>query len=414
MSNINAFFKLRAYENNKSIKQLSIETGLDKAYISRVFNNHIQINKDRNILKFCHSLNINKNVLMQKNTAFEVLFFNYINAIYYIKSNREYYYHKIIILENQLKNTIYYLHFLLVKMIETIIIKKENLQTEKITEKLLYINNSLENREKKLFLIFYSTFLFHKLCINEVIPMLQTALQIKSDDENMDMLVNYFIVLFSSANEINLYQQAYQKCKQICLKNNNQKRLYNLKIGYANFLRNIGCLELALQADLNLLNNNLSFNLEIVLNNIAWTYLLLNQFDQAIPYYKKVIKINDNRDAYFNLAWCYYNLNNNKEATKYIDLGTKSNNNIELYSSLLTWLGAMINKKYSQKSYHILLNILERYNYMLSKVMKEFIYLQLINFHYANQEYQKAFYYSTLLIDKNIISSTTLDKTLSK
>lgn len=203
----------------------------------------------------------------------------------------------------------------------------------------------------------------------------------------------------------------YDHCSKICIQTNNKNRQFNLEIAYANYLLQLGFTNESLKINMKLLDSskkNHPYNYEILLNNIAWTYMLLHQYEQAIEYYLKVIEISPNNGRLFNIAWCYYQTHDNDHALKYIQIGKKSKKAQDYYYLFLEWLEAMIYKKYSKRSYDILIKLSSSYKNMLPDDMRNFVSIELINYHKAHHQYKEAMAISEKLVSAHCLSATMM------
>ena len=231
-------------------------------------------------------------------------------------------------------------------------------------------------------------------------------------DQSMDMMISYYLFLYSThIKKMNYCFKYHEKCLSKCIKTNNIKRQFNLEIIYSNYLEQIGFVEDALQINLKLLEKskeNYKYTYAVILNNTAWSYMLLHQYKDALIHYLEVINIKPDNDPLFNISWCYYQLNDYEKAKKYIHLGKKAPNRTDYYYLLLEWLDAMINKKYSQKTCDILQKILKTSKDHLTDEMRYFILIELINFYKYHHLYQEALAISESLINQNILTSTEI------
>lgn len=146
-------------------------------------------------------------------------------------------------------------------------------------------------------------------------------------------------------------------------------------------------------------------NYLVLLNNIAWAYMLLHQYKDALPYYLEAVKQNPNTDQFFYIALCYYQLKDIKNVRQFIEKG-KELNDQDVFTLLLEWLEAMINKPYSEKCKLLLDRILKLSDNTLDEDETNFILIQLEDHYYHVGEYEKAHEISRRLIDTYCPSPT--------
>lgn len=403
MRNLNAILKLQAYEQNKSIKHIAHLTNLDEAYISRVFNKKIKIRKKRNIEKLCKILNVDgtKNCIEEK--SYMELVNRFLEDAFKMDAQLELSYMRILSLENESKSTPFYIQILLVKFIYAVYMHKSDISIDRIVGKLLHIEKSLEDRDRTIFLIFYMNHLKNQHKYSDIYDIIREIELIKYKNSILNLMYYYYLTAFYAGTKSIEFYEYYEKCRDLCIDVNNIKRVINLQMICSNFLRQLGYIEKSLQTDLNTLdemeNSNYILNKPLVLNNIAWTYLLLNRYEESIEYYLKTIKLFEDNDIYFNLAWCYYCTKNKKKALEYIQIGMTSKSRYDYYYLLLEWLEKMINRKYSKRSLKLLLDVLAYHSDAVPKKMKEFVYNQIIDYYKYHKDFALALYYSDELND---------------
>ena len=96
------------------------------------------------------------------------------------------------------------------------------------------------------------------------------------------------------------------------------------------------------------------------------------------------------------------------QALHYIDLGKSAKSYSEYVFLLLEWLEAMIQKRYSKKSYMLLLKIQKSYFDDLESIMQDTIALEIVNYLYFTEQYEQALHACKPLLNKRIDSPTQL------
>lgn len=414
MHNLNAFFKLRAKELKLSNQEIADYIGFSKSYVSRIFNHSIEIKDQRILRSLCQFMNINLQTITNKNNEFEKLFHQYMKAVYFIDNAKHDLYQKIITYKNALYNTPYYIDLLFVELIQSSIVSNFRKKDYEFTiEKLLSVEEALTNHEKKLLYTISFSLLGHQRMISNAEESFEKAVSILDDDQNIETLLYYFGFSFPwTNNRIKRDIECYYQCKTGAERSNNIELLINLELRYAMFLGNNGDIQSELDCYLNLLNTNkvtkTHRNYKVVLNNIAYAYMALNQYEKALPCLIEVLDYVQDNDLYFSIAWCYYKQGITRPASKYIEKGLNSFNHLDFNFDLLNWLKAMINKKYSEKSFRILNEILEKYQGNIDNDRLHFIMMEIANYYHYHGMEREAYLQSIEIANKNVICITKM------
>lgn len=415
MRNINAFLKYKFLLLGKPLKAISFETGLDMGYISRILNNKLPLPKSRNFNKLCRSLNINPNLLNIENDPLYSLFDEFMETVYYVRvEERASLYQEIVSLEKRVEDTPLIILVLLAEFIYKSCLHQFDDKFHSSLHKLLPIENSLDDYEHKLFLVYYANYLKQKRLFKESNESLNKAKAIKTKNENLDMMTIYYDLQINKENLSYERIQTFYECFDLYKKTNNVILFINLRIIFTGYLLEVGFIEDALKNDLEIyqefyLAGKITKNMPIILNNIAWCYLLLKDYNHALVYYLKNMEYDQDTEVYFSIAWCYYCMDNYSEARKYIQLGKSSLNRLDIYYLLLEWLESMIQKKHSKKSYHILMKICKEYEDQLSSYERNLVYIELLNYYKANQMYEEYIEMSEKLLKKSVISPVCME-----
>mgnify|MGYP004624288877 CR=1 FL=1 len=360
MNNINAFLKLKANEKHISVNELAKLTNKSQSYISRILNNQIVYsNENRTIKQICYFLNIKKTSFNYKSNEFINMFYQFIE------------------------------------------------------KKLLYIYKSLDSIEKQVFCIIYAHYLIK---LNQSDLSLFYINQIDVNDINNDSLKTLFystnLSIQTHINKINMScTNYYLQCRNICKKNKNIKRLINISIIYSNYLMKINCLDEAIEMNINIIDKvlkNTPHNLCIIYNNIAWGYMLKHDYKEALKYYNLVDKNKIDDDILFNMAWCKYQLKDYKHTRIFLEEAKEIEVSNPIYPILNDWLIAMMNKKYSLKTYQLLCEIEDEHSEYLSMDMQHFIEIEKLNYYTHNHKEKEALKLTKKIIDSSFISSSVI------
>ena len=417
MNNINAFLKLKANEKHISVNELAKLTNKSQSYISRILNNQIVYsNENRTIKQICYFLNIKKTSFNYKSNEFINMFYQFIDHTCFCnKEERDSLYKKILNYRIQFSNSpliVYiYLSILIYKSLNIHFVNDNEFKP--IEKKLLYIYKSLDSIEKQVFCIIYAHYLIK---LNQSDLSLFYINQIDVNDINNDSLKTLFystnLSIQTHINKINMScTNYYLQCRNICKKNKNIKRLINISIIYSNYLMKINCLDEAIEMNINIIDKvlkNTPHNLCIIYNNIAWGYMLKHDYKEALKYYNLVDKNKIDDDILFNMAWCKYQLKDYKHTRIFLEEAKEIEVSNPIYPILNDWLIAMMNKKYSLKTYQLLCEIEDEHSEYLSMDMQHFIEIEKLNYYTHNHKEKEALKLTKKIIDSSFIYSSVI------
>lgn len=413
MHNINAFFKLRAKEMGLSNKEIAEQYSFSKTFISRTFNRQSKIEDNRDLLKFCKCLKLKKDEVLFIDKDFENKVEKYMHAVYFIESNRLDCFNEVMAYKNQYKDTPYYIDLILIEFIQNVLLNKFDSTYQILREKIHYIDKALFPEEKKLFLIFEFRALTYQYIFEEAEAVFEKASKIETNIDDLNMMLGYFAFRFKwKNNPLAKNIENYYECKKYCEKTNNINRLFNIEVRYAMFLGAHGDIQSELDYELYLLDyaNKMGIkrNKAVLINNIAYAYCLLKQYDQAIKYYLENFKEHQDNDTCFHLAWCYYNVNDNKEAKKYLNIGVNGSNHASYFYLLLEWLQAMMNKKYSTKTCELLLELKNDYSGKMPEETRNFVLMELYNYYHYRHNEEELFKIGQELLNRDVVCVTEI------
>ena len=416
MNNINAFLKLKAYEKRISVNELAKLTNKSQSYISRILNNQITYSSENRTFKqICHFLDIKEKDLQLNTDSLKKDYYFFINESCFQSDKQEFYYQKITSQKQNFKNTPGIIYIYLTQIIYKGL-KSSSISTlifEQIIKKLLFIYQALENEDQQILSIFFASYLNkssqYQLAKN-YINKFNTR-----DCTNLSILTMYYYYAFGIYSHLNESNQScllnYLECKKLCEQTNNSKRLLNLNGTYANYLLKINCIKEATDLNIQLIDQaktHSPYNLYIIYNNIAWGYMLKHDYKEAFKYYQKVPKEKLIDDILFNKAWCKYQLKDYKQARTFLEEAKNIEVSNPIYPILNDWLIAMMNKKYSLKTYQLLCQIEEEHSEYLSMDMQHFIEIEKLNYYTHNHKDKEALKLTKKIIDSSFISSSVI------
>lgn len=414
MHNINAFFKMKYLNSKKTLDAISMDLNLDKAYLSRIFNNKIGVKKARNLKKLCQYFDIGYDTLFKEDIVFEDLINQFYEEIYYLSKRREPLLEKIVSYKNKYENTPYIINILVAEFTYNTIEWKYDHQWERQHQKLQQIESSLDQLTQE---VFY-TFCFQ--AFNDM-NILGTAKIYEEKCKNNHYHNKYLETIFlyskaefySKLNQNTLSLENYVLCNQRLQEHNNTLRLINLDIIYANSLVLHQRYEEGIEEYLKILEITKSKDCEIdntdtIYNNIAWIYFKLKDYRKAIEFYNKTLISLNAIDICFEAAYCLYKLGKKEEAIKYINMAKKSDVPESIYHYLVEWLELFLERPYNQKGNNILLRGFKKYEEECMFDVKNFIYTELYNYYVFHKDYETAIKYSSQLLKQSVTTAVEI------
>ncbi|MFQ6862235.1 MAG: tetratricopeptide repeat protein [Beduini sp.] len=388
-------------EKKLTVEQLSEELHMSKSNLSRIENGKIMASdENRGIIEdrfsICFSIEDN---LVEK---FESFTKENLDRLIYYKLFGEYSRQEFDITGIQFEKSILYPPYMLLKLF---IFSTKNIE-EKFVNKYLPIFGGLIN-------LFDQD--FQKLYYISSINCLYF-------DKNYDkalILCEYVESNFVKDRLLDSYLYHIKSMIYICLGNQplamktinyaislstslaNAPRLIALNILKANSLRLSGkCQEALLEDHKNFEyanKMNIHFYDYTIYSNTGWSYYLLNDYENAIKYYKKAENIDIDDDICFMTALCSYRLGLRSQCKEYLTKGRRARNVGLAFPYLIDWLELTLNKKYSVKAEKRLLYCLKKYENIMHFDSRNNIYKLLIEHYHYHQEYKKEAYYQEKL-----------------
>lgn len=417
--NLNALFKLNLYEQDITLSKMEERINLDKGYLSRVFNNHYQIRKERNLIKICNYLHLDYKHIYARDSYFEKMTSDFFEAFLFRDPTTNLLYEQILQYKSQFKQHPYRIDIMMVEFVHLVSLAKPSAKLDSLVEQFYKIEASLNPTYRKLFLVFLLDYLQLKSKLEDILNIFRKAHQIQLKDKTHELhiqgfLYYYGMTIFRKLNRFNEVKRCFFESRKCFRELGNYVMEMNLNMKYSGFLRMSGHLEKALSNDLNILkmlscqNNERLKNKEILYNNIAWTYSLMHDYNKAIIYYHRALETLQDNEIYFNLAYCYYKTNKKQEALLYIEKGRQAKFYVDYAYLLLDWLEAMIQRKYSKKSYILLIKFLKIYGKDVEKSIRDFIQIEIANYLYFTKQYEDVLYACHELLNRKIISPSEL------
>lgn len=383
---IGQYIKINRINQNVSAKFLASECNITPAYLSKIENDLVHPDKSI-IIHICKELDI-PNPYFDYCQLISNQFEKYIVSLYYNeKKSCELIFESVSKIQKE-EDFIHPLTFL-VEFIHKLIFTQEDVTS--IINSSLKFYLFLEESEKEIFNLYYAIFLRH--FNNYKLAEKQLVLLTKTTKNKMLLGLSYYHlgIIYSINGDAVSALINNVLAKTIFDNSNNYFRgLYALthisisylQLGKNNLFFDVSkeCIEIATRM-------NLKDIIYINLNNIAWQYILINDFSSAIKYAKQAYSFGKNDTLCFVLAYSYFHLTNIKDACFYINEGLHLENNSSTTILLFNYINALINDDFEES-----LNILEELNKISTNSFeRDFIYKELIIIYKHNNDYEKAF-----------------------
>lgn len=406
MNNQVLYYKTKLIEKNKTQRDLANYLMYDESYISKYFNESIEIpsnymsriNEYFNIkelkpfddnIKITIEHLIDDVVQLNKNKEYDIklqedaLTYPYqILALYLYKHLKNEFDHQFDILENLINKIIssfemnYQLVFL--SKLGYSYFRKYNLNQSKTVLIDGFINAKDYKQIKGLFAYYLSQLEFYNSNYVDGIKYYQISNDIFTDERYKLRSIKLLGILATYYSKISDMEKAIEIYKEMLLKIQDDE------------------------------NNNL-IRL-IILFNIGWQYSKKKEYQKALNYYLKAYEIEPDDDMCFEIAWCYYQLHDAKKALRYLENSKQVLNIGSINQEKCKWLKEQIKHPYNRECLFSLKRMLKKYNDELGIDNKMFVYIQLIEYYQVKEDYKKALDYSIKLNQISVISSAEIKK----
>lgn len=413
-NHIIAFIKLELQQNKINNTILANNIAVSEEQINKLLcSNYIGKKKDL-LMKIINYLDLKENDIFYRDLSFEKLRNAFFNSFFYCFESRKKYYDELQIYVKNMNHTPYIIDWLIIDFIYTVILVKDKEKVNGMIDKFQVIYLSLSSYYKKLYSIYFIEHLKNLSMFDRCLENLTHVFQLKCNDKHLNGRLYYTAMsVYRGIGNIKEAQNCFLLARSYFIRSHNLAMLENLNIKYSGMLRMIGEIHAALYNDLRLLEDYTIKqyrlrNIEILYNNIAWTYSLLHDYKKAIIYYQEALETLNDNDVYFNMAYCCFKVGEKTLAMNYLQLGKKAPNCGEYIYLLLDWLEQMIKDVYSNKSFQMLQNILLKYENDLEEVDKNTIQIEIINYYYYNGMYEEAINALQPLMGKQLISPSEL------
>ncbi len=244
--------------------------------------------------------------------------------------------------------------------------------------------------------IYIAQYLTKQGNFDNVLPFFEQA-KIKSTYSiQATAFLSYFLSSFylKTNDYINSLKEI-EKSANLFLELQNYNRLINLNIKKGNQLRYIHLYQKALDNDLSTLskiNDYPHLNIEkyAILNNIAWTYLLMEDYKNALYYLKQISIKRKTNNHFFDEAICNIMLGNDNEALRICIQEIKTTSNKQMDYVLLKWLKEFLNDKQNKQLLIKYKKFYNQYKHQLSNLDREYYLKLLMHFYIEQKSYKNA------------------------
>ncbi len=391
-----------------TIEQLANEILMSKSNMSRIENGKIMVSEENEILlakRFSIKFDVSKEVYLGMCKKLEDIS----EQLIFYKLFNDYSREKLEETNENISESIAYPIYILMRLYVYTAKNIEHLFSEKY---ILIIEDLIELYESKYQKIFYiakMNFCYFNKNYEEAIKICQYIEDKYQFDEILDSFLYHMkAIIYGCLGEKEIVLTTLNKAILFSAKTNNIVRKIALYITKSNYIRLLENYKLALEQDFQTLKYTKVHNVHIydyiLLRNIAWTYYLMDDYENAIKRYKIAEELDIDDDLCFITAYCYFKLAMDCESPsqkldlrikckEYLNKGRKSKNSGIAFPYLIDWLELMLNKKYSVKAEQKLLYCLKKHETTMHVDSRNNIYKFLIEHYEYHQDSKNADYY---------------------
>ncbi len=413
-NNLSAYIRWEAYKQNVNLDSLADEIGIDRGKFNKMFDHHLKLKKDDLILNILSSLNLKTSNVFRRNLYFERIRNQFFQAFFFCLNEKNCLYEKIIEYQENIRLSPYYIDTLMIQFVYTVSLAKDYKKMERLSNEIKSILPSLSTYYKKFYYVYLMNYLDNTCQYKDILSIIQITKDLLNYDIHLEGRLYYFCLsIYRSLGYLDKAKSSYFQASKYLGEVHNIAMLENLNLKYSGLLRISGEIQAALKNDLKLLEDYTVKqyrlrNIEILYNNIAWTYSLLHDYKKAVLYYQKALETLNDNDVYFNIAFCCYRIGEEPMASNYVQLGKKAPSCGDYIYLLLDWLELMIQDRYSHKTMQVLQNILRNYESDLEEIDKDTIQIEIVNYYFYNRMYEEAIHALQPLMGKQLISPSEL------
>ncbi len=395
-NNMRVYAKLLRREKNLTLSKVASQLYLSVSKLSEYENGKIDLHSELeeklcNILGFS-SHNIMVNFIIDGSTMSE--FYKRLVISIIFGNNNEY--ELIDLLENKkslLVNYLEYPYYYLIKGSFMYVYKVANYEYYlSIIKSLLKNFTELDNY---LFNLINCFELYRDNKFNDCLKKLSKLDLIENmePDNELLLLKDYlYILCFNSIGYIEISAKMIESKISILNEKHNRKLtgLLLIEISVIEGLKENfkGALEISYSNLIQCINESNTQYLFAILNQLGYFHFCLKDYIKAITFFDYAI-LQKNPDSYkvgksyFFIALSYYYLNKFSECKNNLKKAKCLSHGIRYLNILINWLESMLNKSYSKKCEHLLLDLFCSDNHSLNLEMRMLV-LDLLKTHYYN------------------------------
>ena len=402
------------YKKSITLSSIANYLKVDSVSLDLLFNRQLKKNKNAILYQMVDYLRLDKESFFKRDLLFEKIRNDFFHAFFYCLPERSELYERLLTYEKKIQSTPYTIDLLLIKFIYITSLVKNYEEIKRLKEEISEVVSSLSTYYQKLYYVYVLYYLDNSSHYEKIKDVFNYTCNLQCKDVHLDGRLYYEgLSIFRSLGNISEAKNCYSKAKKYFSLVDNFSMLENLNLKYSGMLRMTGEIRKALNNDIALLESYIIKqyrlrNIEILYNNIAWTYSLLHDYKKAVLYYQKALETLNDNDVYFNIAFCCYRIGEEPMASNYVQLGKKAPSCGDYIYLLLDWLELMIQDRYSHKTMQVLQNILRNYESDLEEIDKDTIRIEIVNYYYYNRMYEEAIHALQPLMGKQLISPSEL------
>ena len=395
-------------EAGLTVNQLSKQIHMSKSNLSRIENDKIMVSKENEeILEKRYGIDFTLGATTVE--AVDVLIDYLVKLLVFYRLFDDYTREELDREYDKVHNSIAYPYYMLIKLfIYTVksVDKKFTVKYMKIFDSLI---DQFAFKYQKIYYVSKMHYLYSMKEYQHALKVTEFIESRYSPDDILDSYLYHFKAnIYSCLGEQDKVIETLDKAIELTKITNNSVRKLALQITRANRIRLQGKYLDALKYDITSYEFAQQENVHIydyaLLRNIAWTYYLMGDYENAIKRYKIAEELDIDDDLCFIMAYCYFKLAMDCESPsqkldlriqckEYLNKGRKAKNSGIAFPYLIDWLELMLNKKYSVKAEQKLLYCLKKYETTMHVDSRNNIYKFLIEHYEYHQDSKNADYY---------------------
>ncbi|GAA6427419.1 helix-turn-helix transcriptional regulator [Dielma fastidiosa] len=305
--------KIRIWRNYRKLTLEEVDhlTGIHYARLSK-FERGVEIPNQQMLARIEKALNVSFDDLEEIDDEIELLINKFIDTLFYLNEDYDDY---LRIIEKRKEDFILNQNYYKVQLIEYIIyvIQENAVEANKIES---ILDKIVEKRTlyEQLYLEYKAINIYNLRKFQSAIDILESAMAISSYNKSSAMIYYHLSILYHGCARYEESEKYIQKAKQLFVEGCSYKRVLNCDIQLANYYIRVGRYDLAIDLlkscieTMRYLNVN-THTKALALRNTAWTYILLNEFDNSLKILEAAEQLEpENGNLILYKIWCNYKL----------------------------------------------------------------------------------------------------------